>query len=302
MRELALFSGVGGGILGGKLLGWRTVCGVELEPYAASVLVARQNDGCLPPFPIWSDIRSFNGREWQGAVDIISGGFPCQDISAAGQGAGLAGKRSGLWFEMLRVIKEVNPRFVFIENSPMLRRRGLGTILSGLSQAGYHAAWTVLGADEVGAPHIRKRIWILAAKARRSDILPHAEYSGAGRREQWEEGSPQEAESPVVDPYGDGRQTQCVQAGELGQALGEKAEGKSCGADCTSGTAADINPGACSWWCAEPGMARVAHGLANRVERIRAIGNGQVPLVAATAFCVLYRLLTGRAFDTSRRA
>jgi site-specific DNA-cytosine methylase len=89
MNELALFAGAGGGILGGHLLGWRTVCAVEWEPYPASVLCARQNDGFLPPFPIWDDIQTFDGRPWRGIVDVISGGFPCQDISAAGKGAGL---------------------------------------------------------------------------------------------------------------------------------------------------------------------------------------------------------------------
>jgi DNA (cytosine-5)-methyltransferase 1 len=86
MNELALFAGAGGGILGGKLLGWRTVCAVEWEPYPASVLCARQNDGLLPPFPIWDDIQTFDGRPWQGIVDVVSGGFPCQDISVAGGG------------------------------------------------------------------------------------------------------------------------------------------------------------------------------------------------------------------------
>ena len=85
MNELALFAGAGGGILGGKLLGWRTVCAVEWEPYPASVLCARQNDGLLPPFPIWDDIQTFDGNPWRGIVDVVSGGFPCQDISAAGK-------------------------------------------------------------------------------------------------------------------------------------------------------------------------------------------------------------------------
>ena len=89
MNELALFAGAGGGILGGHLLGWRTVCAVEWEPYPASVLVARQNDGILPPFPVWDDVQTFDGRPWRGLVDVVSGGFPCQDISAAG-GGGLA--------------------------------------------------------------------------------------------------------------------------------------------------------------------------------------------------------------------
>jgi site-specific DNA-cytosine methylase len=88
LRELALFAGAGGGILGGHLLGWRTVCAVEWEAYPASILVARQNDKILPPFPIWDDVQTFDGKPWQGIVDVVSGGFPCQDISAAGKGGG----------------------------------------------------------------------------------------------------------------------------------------------------------------------------------------------------------------------
>ena len=91
MNELALFAGAGGGILGGHLLGWRTVCAVEWNPYAAGVLVARQNDGILPAFPVWDDVQTFDGRPWRGLVDVVSGGFPCQDISAAGTGMGIAG-------------------------------------------------------------------------------------------------------------------------------------------------------------------------------------------------------------------
>src|SRR3954462_15521300 len=103
MRELALFAGAGGGILGGKLLGWRTVCAVELDPYCRRVLLARQRDGWLPRFPVWDDVRTFDGRRWGGAVDVVSGGFPCTDISAAGRGAGIDGEASGLWREMARI-------------------------------------------------------------------------------------------------------------------------------------------------------------------------------------------------------
>ena len=92
MNELALFAGAGGGILGGHLLGWRTVCAVEWEAYPASVLVARQNDKVLPPFPIWDDVQTFDGKPWRGIVDVVSGGFPCQDISAAGKGGALKPK------------------------------------------------------------------------------------------------------------------------------------------------------------------------------------------------------------------
>ena len=171
MNELALFAGAGGGILGGKLLGWRTVCAVEWEPYPASVLVARQNDGILPPFPIWDDVCTFDGKPWAGIVDVVSGGFPCQDISAAGKGAGIDGEQSGMWREMARIICEVRPRFAFVENSPMLTARGLGTVLGDLASMGFDARWGVLGAADVGANHQRDRIWIVA-KSNGKPITP----------------------------------------------------------------------------------------------------------------------------------
>ena len=165
VNELALFAGAGGGILGSELLGIRTVCAVELEPYPSSVLLARQNDGLLPPFPVWDDVRTFDGRRWRGLVDVVSGGFPCQDISAAGKGAGIDGARSGLWREMHRIINEVRPEFAFLENSPLLVGRGLARILGDLARIGYDAAWCVLGADAVGLPHRRARLWLLAHHA-----------------------------------------------------------------------------------------------------------------------------------------
>lgn len=162
MNELALFAGAGGGILGGKLLGWRTVCAVERDAYCASVLSQRQNDGYLDPFPIWSDIETFDGRPWRGIIDVVSGGFPCQDISCAGKGKGITGERSGLWSEMSRIIGEVQPRFAFVENSPVLTSRGLDTVLGDLAEMGYDAEWGIISALQVGAPHIRERIWIVA--------------------------------------------------------------------------------------------------------------------------------------------
>ena len=162
VNELALFAGAGGGILGGHLLGWRTVCAVEWEAYPASVLVARQNDKTLPAFPIWDDVQTFDGRPWRGRVDVISGGFPCQDISCAGKGAGIGGKRSSMWKHMARIIGQVRPRYVFVENSPLLVSRGLDVVLSDLAQMGYDATWGIISAADAGAPHLRKRIWILA--------------------------------------------------------------------------------------------------------------------------------------------
>jgi DNA (cytosine-5)-methyltransferase 1 len=163
VNELALFAGAGGGILGGKLLGWRTICAVEWDAYAASVLVARQNDGCLEPFPIWDDVQSFDGKPWRGRVDVVSGGFPCTDISCAGKGAGIDGEASGMWRHMARIIGEVRPRFVFVENSPALTVRGLGDILQDMAEMGYNAKWGVLGARHCGGPVERERIWIACA-------------------------------------------------------------------------------------------------------------------------------------------
>ena len=113
MNELALFAGAGGGILGGHLLGWRTVCAVERDAYAAQVLAQRQNDGILQPFPIWSDVCSFDGKPWRGIVDIVSGGFPCQAFSKASRGRITA---KSMWPEMRRIVSEVKPGLVFAEN------------------------------------------------------------------------------------------------------------------------------------------------------------------------------------------
>lgn len=160
---MALFAGAGGGILGGILLGWRTICAVEIDPYCRRVLLARQRDGILPAFPIWDDIRTFDGNPWRGHVDVVSGGFPCQDISCAGKGKGINGERSGLWSEMARVVREVGPRYVFVENSATLLVRGIQHILSDLAQIGYDASWGVFSGRNVGAPIERERIFIACA-------------------------------------------------------------------------------------------------------------------------------------------
>jgi DNA (cytosine-5)-methyltransferase 1 len=162
LRELALFAGAGGGILGGLLHGWRTVAAVEIEEYPRSILLQRQIDGVLPQFPIWDDVRTFDGRPWRGLVDVVSGGFPCQDISSAGTGEGIDGSRSGLWGEMARIIGEVRPRYVFVENSPNLVGRGLARVLGDLAALGFNGQWGIVSAANVGAPHRRDRIWIVA--------------------------------------------------------------------------------------------------------------------------------------------
>ena len=162
MNELALFAGAGGGILGGLLLGWRTVCAVEYDEHARNVLVARQNDGCLEPFPIWDDVRTFDGKPWRGIVDVVSGGFPCQDISNAGKRAGINGERSGLWGEMFRIVREIRPGFVFVENSSALLVRGIERVLGDMASIGYNSEYEVISACALGAPHPRERVWIVS--------------------------------------------------------------------------------------------------------------------------------------------
>jgi DNA (cytosine-5)-methyltransferase 1 len=263
LRELALFAGAGGGILGGHLLGWRTVCAVEWEPYAASVLAQRQNDGLLPPFPIWDDVQTFDGKPWRGVVDVVSGGFPCQDISVAGKGAGISGKRSGMWSHMARIIGEVRPRFAFVENSPALLTRGLGAVLSDLASLGYDCKWTVLGAADVGAPHQRDRFWLAAHANSMREPQPQGGISDIGRR-------PGHCGEKVPDANG---------WGGLPWGLGRK--------QCTSSDE-EARERIRTLWAAEPDVGRMAHGVAARVDRLRAIGNGQVPQCSAQA----WRLLT----------
>jgi site-specific DNA-cytosine methylase len=124
LRSFHLFAGAGGGILADLLLGHRVVGACEIEEYPRNVLLQRQRDGILPEFPIWDDICTLDGRPWRGRVDVISGGFPCQDISCAGKGAGIDGERSGMWKHMARIVGEVRPRYVFVENSKKLQCNG----------------------------------------------------------------------------------------------------------------------------------------------------------------------------------
>ncbi|MFO0204160.1 MAG: DNA cytosine methyltransferase [Alphaproteobacteria bacterium] len=290
LRELALFAGAGGGILGGKLLGWETVCAVEWEPYPAAVLAARQNEGFLPPFPIWDDVQTFDGRPWRGLVDVVSGGFPCQDISSAGKGAGITGERSGMWKHMARIIGEVRPRYAFVENSPVLTSRGLGKVLGDLAAMGYDAEWGVLGAVHAGAPHERERIWIVA-------------HSNGARLEEHGElltTVPERPSAPTPDqePEEAGRYSPDVayaksrNSGEPGEREGRENTGGG-GEDCGGLEGAREICGE-EWWSTEPGVGRVADGVAARVDRLSALGNGQVPQVAALAWSVLHERLMNR--------
>jgi DNA (cytosine-5)-methyltransferase 1 len=290
LHELALFAGAGGGILGGKLIGWKTICAVEWDAYARDVLVARQNDGCLEAFPIWDDVQTFDGRPWRGRVDVVSGGFPCQDISAAGKGAGIEGERSGMWKHMARIIGEVLPQLVLVENSPLLVGRGLGTVLADLAAMGYDAQWGVVGAHHAAAPHKRDRIWLLGRNANRNYVgeiggIRQGETSSAcGIREAMAD--PARGESGQ-SPEREGRESASRGSEEI--AYVANADSPRCEKQRSTITdGAEYEAAECGgWWSTEPDVGRVAHGVASRVDRLRAIGNGQVPAVVRLAWNLL---------------
>lgn len=249
--ELALFAGAGGGCLASVLLRHRIVCYVERDEYASGVLRARIADGMLDDAPIWDDVRTFDGSKWRRLVDIISAGFPCQPWSIAGKGEGKDDSRN-LWPDTLRIIREVRPRVCHLENVPGLLAGShgyFGTILGELAASGYDARWGVLSAASLGAPHLRRRLWIVATDAQCSGREKvRSEVANANR--DWESQS---------------------KGGQQAQ------RGRSCDRGLIDGA-----------WAAKPGVGRVADGLANRSHRLRALGNGQVSIVAATA----WRLLT----------
>jgi len=162
MNELALFAGAGGGVLGGRLLGWKTVCYVEWEKATQKILLARIKDGAIDDAPIWGDAQTFNGKPWAGFVDIITGGFPCQPFSNAGVRLGKNDPRN-MWPATIRIIHEVKPKWCLLENvSSLIQFDYFGTILGELAKIGYDAWWSCLPASAVGAPHRRERVWIVA--------------------------------------------------------------------------------------------------------------------------------------------
>jgi DNA (cytosine-5)-methyltransferase 1 len=284
MNELALFAGVGGGILGGQLLGWKLVCAVETDTYARSILLARQNEGTLAPFPIWDDVRTFNGYPWRGIVDVVSGGFPCQDISIAGKLAGIDGEHSGLWREMHRIIREVRPRYCFLENSPNLANCGLGTVLGDLSTDRFDAEWITLGASDVDAPHRRKRIWILARNRdfTNSESIRYERDSTLGKSSEVTKTISSSAH--VDNAIGDGRDTRRnhhvrhdrnlsrttgedageisdadgVRCGEMEQYDGIRAKSQRANGKAMQRSVHRREP---LWWEAEPSLGRMADGI-----------------------------------------
>ena len=284
MRELSLFTGAGGGVLGSLLLGWETIGYVEWDKYCQQVIAARIADGHLPVAPIFGDVREFilsgAADQYRGFADVVSGGFPCQPFSVAGKRAGADDHRN-MWPATIECIRRVQPRYAFLENVPGLLASGyFGTILGDLAESGYDARWRILSAAELGAPHKRDRLWIVAADAERQRPTAGAvrgrdvrDENGNGAGSLW--GNEQQSRATwlcenVPNRIGVGLEGE-QQAGTEAWAADRSGDGRNSG-----------------WWEAEPDVGRVADGVAARVDRLKAIGNGQVPAVAAAA----WRLLT----------
>ena len=350
VRELSLFTGAGGGVLGTKLLGFKHIGYVEYEPYCQKILAQRINDGILDAAPIFGDIRKFidegYAESYSGLVDIVTAGFPCQPFSVAGKGKGKDDSRN-MWPATIGVLRIVRPRFALLENVPGLLAHGyMGRIFGDLAEAGYDARWCVLGADDCGAPHRRKRLWILAHTSKsgagdiggevgggpKSEVLRQGngaagtdrtestggneadvahsarpglegaewkEHEGIGKRPTkcgWWDQDP--ADLPDTERKGlEGAEAQPIQRGECEQNNGNQirsghkpsGRGEERPTQPRLGRVVDGLADFLDLIEAAFGgkIPRVAHNVAKRVDRLKAIGNGQVPICVATAWRVL---------------
>jgi DNA (cytosine-5)-methyltransferase 1 len=182
-RTISLFSGIGALDLaiGRVFPDARCLLYLEREIPSVATLAARMESGELDAAPVWSDVRTVPTNALRGRVDLVAGGFPCQDISLAGKGAGLGGERSGLFFDLMRVVRDVRPAYVFLENVSAITVRGLDAVLGTLAESGFDAEWGCLKASDVGATHSRDRWWLLAWDR---EQLADASWGGFGERRQ----------------------------------------------------------------------------------------------------------------------
>ena len=307
LRIASFFAGIGGLELGlERATGGRTVFQCEFDPYATSILKRH-----WPGVPRHDDIRTLTVDSIPQA-DIWCGGFPCQDISLAGKGAGIhEGARSSLWWEWHRLIRLARPRFLVVENVAAFAGRGLGDVLIALAEAGYDAEWDTVGAWEVGAPHRRDRVFVIA-------YLADASIGRCGGAEGGEVEQPWRAEtvgaSDVADPerlrqlqpqgrkrdergwLGDGGEYVAdamqprLPLGDERGAAGEAGRGTPERRESGRGDAAQ------EWtWAVEPNVGRVAHGVPKRVDRLRCLGNAVVPQVAKVVGRRLMELVAASA-------
>lgn len=326
---LALCAGVGGLDLGLKLAvpTYRAVCYVEREAYAAATIVARMEDAALEQAPIWDDVTTFDARPWRGIVDILTAGFPCQPFSQAGKLRGLSDER-WLWTDILRIIDECGPERIFFENVPGLRKAGLRSIVRDLAARGYRVEWDMFSAQGVGAPHLRKRLFVLAhrdgagratfgvtASGDPSTTEPRGEPEPVSRAAlehadefpTWPPSAAGDAAGNVADdesnvePHGaEQEESEQLRSGILSASVAGGTGGEIGGRPLfpprpddlhTWGTVLTENP------ALEPAVCGMAYGTSERMDRLRACGNGVVPLAAAYA----YRTLSARIGAVSAR-
>lgn len=238
----SLFSGIGGIDLGLERTGHTVAWQVERDPFCRKVLAKH-----WPHVPCYEDIHDV-GAHNLAPVDLIAGGFPCQDISYAGKGAGIHGARSGLWWEYARVIRELEPRYVLVENVAALLVRGMGDVLGTLASLGYDATWDCIPAGAFGAPYARDRVFVLAFKSNSIDDCASRECAGF-----WQ--------APITS-----RDNRPILSAERGEGAYSRWRSRSTG----------------TWWetSDEPGLCRVANGVPNRLGQLRGYGNAVVPQVA----------------------
>ena len=241
MKVLDLFSGIGGFSLGLERAGMETIAFCEIDPFCRKVLKKH-----WPDVPIHEDIKELDGEQYRGAVDVVCGGFPCQDISAArgADATGINGLKSGLWSELRRIMGECRPRFGIFENSAMLTSRGLEHVLYDLCSLGYDAVWHCIPASAVGAPHQRDRIWIIAHTS-----------EGATDNCRWATECSRKMAAHIADADSDRFQKT--------HALWEWR----------------VSTRGRYWYETEPDVRRVDDGLSNWSHRIGALGNAVVPQI-----------------------
>ena len=305
MNELSLFSGAGGGLLATKhFLKWRTIGYVEQNHYCQNIISQRAKEGLLDSAPLWGDINEFieSGAvdQYKGVTDVVTGGFPCQPFSVAGRRKGKDDGRN-CWPQCIEVIRRVKPRFFFGENVPGLLNSGyFPEILRSLAQAGYATRWVVLGVDDVGGNHRRKRLWLLAYSTslgleehghrQAEDVSQASEdvaYADTGLRIEPQE----QIQAGRAAPDDSGEYVAHSVSDSEGSAHGSKVGGgfeRWENEDIKEWYEVGGNPTNFSGqWAIEPSVGRVAHGVASRVDRLKALGNGQVPLVADVAWGML---------------
>jgi len=241
--------------LGLERAGMRVLWQVEIDPFCREVLNKH-----WPDVPVYGDIREVRGKEVAN-VDVLCGGFPCQDISNAGRRKGIQGARSSLWKEFARLVGEIRPRYVIVENVAALRSRGLDVVLGDLSALGYDAEWDCIRASDVGAPHRRDRLWLVAYPECEPVRVEPRGICGPGREGATFAGLDGDARAVAhSDCSGEPQPGRVV--GEVRRRLGDR------------------GPETRSYWAVEPDVGRVAYGVPARVDRLRALGNALVPQIA----------------------